>query len=169
MRSIICFWVMDWTSVQALGHITFWVCVSIRSVAWHKGRTRATFPKCFIDFRAIYRWSERRYSYQSTEHIHQLTWDKFGENTCSPQNIYTKQKALLLQDSVYLQDICLDQISTENRIKVKRNYAKHHLLLSFGLNFCSSPRSISISQLNTLLCLHPWPIKLVVYKWPYSF
>ena len=34
---------------------------------------------------------------------------------------------------------------------------------------CSSPRSISISQLNTLLCLHLWPIKLVVYKWPYSF
>ena len=33
----------------------------------------------------------------------------------------------------------------------------------------SSPRSISISQLNTLLCLHLWPIKLVVYKCPYSF
>ena len=36
-------------------------------------------------------------------------------------------------------------------------------------NNSSSPRSISISQLNTLLCLHLWPIKLVVYKWPYSF
>ena len=35
------------------------------------------------------------------------------------------------------------------------------------LNKSSSPRSISISQLNTLLCLHPWPIKLVVYKWSY--
>ena len=33
----------------------------------------------------------------------------------------------------------------------------------------SSPRSISIGQLNTLLCLHLRPIKLVVYKWPYSF
>ena len=33
----------------------------------------------------------------------------------------------------------------------------------------SSPRSISITQLNTLLCLHPWPIKLVVYERPYSF
>ena len=33
----------------------------------------------------------------------------------------------------------------------------------------SSPRSISISQLNALLHLHLWPIKLVVYKWPYSF
>ena len=33
----------------------------------------------------------------------------------------------------------------------------------------SSPRSISIVQLNTLLCLHPRPINLVVYEWPYSF
>ena len=33
----------------------------------------------------------------------------------------------------------------------------------------SSPRSISIGQLNTLLCLHLRPIKLVVYKWPYWF
>ena len=32
----------------------------------------------------------------------------------------------------------------------------------------SSPRSISIAQLNTLLCLHLRPIKLVVYKRPYS-
>ena len=36
-------------------------------------------------------------------------------------------------------------------------------------NNSSSPRSISIVQLNTLLCLHLRPIKLVVYKWPYSF
>ena len=40
-----------------------------------KGAHVRHFPKCFIDFRAIYRWSERRYSYQSTEHIHQLTCD----------------------------------------------------------------------------------------------
>ena len=33
----------------------------------------------------------------------------------------------------------------------------------------SSPRSISIGQLNTLLCLHLRPIKLVVCKWPYPF
>ena len=32
----------------------------------------------------------------------------------------------------------------------------------------SSPRSISIGQLNTLLCLHLRPIKLVVCKWPYQ-
>ena len=34
-------------------------------------------------------------------------------------------------------------------------------------SFCSSPRSISISQLNALPHLHLWPIKLVVFKWPY--
>ena len=33
----------------------------------------------------------------------------------------------------------------------------------------SSPRSISIGQLNVLLRLHLRPIKLVVCKWPYSF
>ena len=33
----------------------------------------------------------------------------------------------------------------------------------------SSPRSISIGQLNTLLYLHLRPIKLVVCKWPYLF
>ena len=33
----------------------------------------------------------------------------------------------------------------------------------------SSPRSISIAQLNTLLHLHLRPIKLVVYERPYSF
>ena len=32
----------------------------------------------------------------------------------------------------------------------------------------SSPRAISIAQLNTLLCLHLRPIKLVVCKCPYS-
>ena len=32
----------------------------------------------------------------------------------------------------------------------------------------SSPRSISIGQLNTLLCVHLRPIKLVVYKRPYQ-
>ena len=31
----------------------------------------------------------------------------------------------------------------------------------------SSPRSLSIVQLNALLHLHLRPIKLVVYKWPY--
>ena len=30
--------------------------------------------------------------------------------------------------------------------------------------YSSSPRSISIGQLNTLLCVHLRPIKLIVYK-----
>ena len=32
----------------------------------------------------------------------------------------------------------------------------------------SSPRSISIGQLNTLLCVHLWPINGIVYTDPYS-
>ena len=45
------------------------------------------------------------------------------------------------------------------------NETKHKLWTE---KYSSSPRSISIGQLNTLLCLHLRPIKLVVCKWPYS-
>ena len=50
-------------------------------------------------------------------------------------------------------------MSIENRIKQieTRNRLKS-----------SSPRTFSIGQLNTLLCLHLRPIKLVVCKCPYS-
>ena len=42
-------------------------------------------------------------------------------------------------------------------------------LCDLNLQGCSSsPRAISIAQLNTLLCLHLRPINLVVYKCPYS-
>ena len=144
MRSIICFWVLAPTSVQALGHITFWVCVSIRGVARHKGRTRATFSKMF------HRLSrdlsvERKEIFVSVNWTHPSAslgqiWTKY----MLTQKIYAKQKALLLQDSVYLQDICLDQISTENRIKVKRNLCEASFALSFGPYFCSSPRAYNI-------------------------
>ena len=55
---------------------------------------------------------------------------------------------------------------TEEREKRDVNAKRSIELLQ---NNSSSPRSISIVQLNTLLCLHLRPIKLVVYKWPYSF
>ena len=45
------------------------------------------------------------------------------------------------------------------------NRIKHIWLFA---HFCSSPRTISISQLNALLHLHLWPIKLVVFKCPYQ-
>ena len=54
------------------------------------------------------------------------------------------------------------QMHIENR--TKGNEAQVVLKLQGS---SSSPRSISIVQLNTLLHLHPRPIKLVVYKWPY--
>ena len=42
-------------------------------------------------------------------------------------------------------------------------------VIKIVMNFkSSSPRSISIGQLNTLLCVHLRPIKLVVCKWPYQ-
>ena len=37
------------------------------------------------------------------------------------------------------------------------------------LSFWSSPHPISSSQLHTLLCFHPCPINLVVFKGVYSF
>ena len=116
-------------TVQALGsmvsgseHITWFKHFAPVKRAEGDAQKRASdFAKCFIGFCAIYRWSKRRY-------ISDLS------NTRSPiilslSNICIKQKAPLLQDSVYLKDICLDQISTENRIKVfYETYAKHHLL-----------------------------------------
>ena len=56
------------------------------------------------------------------------------------------------------------QIPIENRIKGKKRSSSKLCLNCFFQNRCSSPRSISIGQLNTLPCLHLRPIKLVVYK-----
>ena len=50
----------------------------------------------------------------------------------------------------------------ETKLKVLAN-------LNFVQNNSSSPRSISIDQLHTLLHFHLRPINLVVYEWPYSF
>ena len=59
----------------------------------------------------------------------------------------------------------------KNRINYFGNEAQIFCALnSISLqNSSSSPRSISIGQLNTLLCLHLRPINLVVYERPYSF
>ena len=52
----------------------------------------------------------------------------------------------------------------KNRIKNETQ-----VIALLDLQGCSSsPRAISIAQLNTLLCLHLRPINLVVYKCPYS-
>ena len=66
--------------------------------------------------------------------------------------------------------ILMKKTFIENR--TKRNMCRKKLKYCwFELNKqslfgSSSPRSISIDQLNTLLYLHIRPIKLVVYKWP---
>ena len=63
------------------------------------------------------------------------------------------------------------QVFMENRTKeeAKEDQGMKRILNVEIKDNSSSPRSISITQLNTLLCLHLWPIKLVVCKWPYSF
>ena len=64
----------------------------------------------------------------------------------------------------------MDKVSIKNRTKEEtRRSSKANSKRCFKQNNSSSPRSISIVQLNTLLCVHLRPIKLVVYKWPYSF
>ena len=52
---------------------------------------------------------------------------------------------------------------------MRRNEAQEMCAEHCIANSSSSPRSISIAQLNTLLHLHLRPIKLVVYERPYSF
>ena len=55
-----------------------------------------------------------------------------------------------------------------NKAKISRNRTQViSKIVNLKLN-SSSPRSISIGQLNTLLCVHLRPIKLVVCKWPYQ-
>ena len=63
----------------------------------------------------------------------------------------------------------LFELPIENRINIWNEKLKECEAWSLLQNNSSSPRSISIVQLNTLLCVHLRPIKLVVYKWPYSF
>ena len=79
-----------------------------------------------------------------------------------------KQKASQKRDSIYRNGY---QISIKNRTTRKREVQVNVLLESesWKQDNSSSPRPISIVQLNTLLCLHLRPIKLVVYKRPYSF
>ena len=57
----------------------------------------------------------------------------------------------------------------KNRIEDLADLSARNQTHSRPEQCCSSPRSISIGQLNTLLCLHLRPIKLVVYKRPYPF
>ena len=51
------------------------------------------------------------------------------------------------------------------------NTLRHFFVFLTSLAFFSwiNLRPISISQLNTSLCFHPWPIYLVVFKGSYSF
>ena len=63
---------------------------------------------------------------------------------------YTKQKRTAAPSFMMSIENRIKQIETRNRLK------------------SSSPRTFSIGQLNTLLCLHLRPIKLVVCKCPYS-
>ena len=57
----------------------------------------------------------------------------------------------------------------KNRTKESETKLKDLANLNLLQNNSSSPRSISIDQLHTLLHFHLRPIKLVVYEWPYSF
>ena len=77
----------------ALGHITFWRVRSNRRCAAQN--TSLCFPKCFIDFRAIYRPSERRYSYQKAEHFYSVAVLLFN---C----MYTNKKCPASQDTAYI-------------------------------------------------------------------
>ena len=89
------------------------------------------------------------------------------------------KKASLLRDSVYFtsavrtwiaETIILFKMLIKNRISMSETKKLFHLFASPNYTKgSSSPRSISIAQLNTLLHLHPRPINLVVYERPYSF
>ncbi len=67
---------------------------------------------------------------------------------------------------------------TEERLRIRINLLVRYLhsllirtleLRSPNLEYKSSPRPISTSQLHGLLHFHIWPIYLVIYKGPYFF
>ncbi len=65
--------------------------------------------------------------------------------------------------------LLLYQIKKECSLKNRTKERTQELYAILNMQGCSSsPRTISIAKLNTLLCLHLRPIKLVVYKCPYS-
>ena len=141
----------------ALGHITFW---QARSDWCCVARNTFVFSKMFHLF-------SRDLSVKRKEIFVSVNWTLLLLYFGCPYiklSISTKN-ALLQQDTAYIKRFCHDQMRIENRIKL---WNERSSCISSNKG-CSSPRSISISQLNTLLCLHLWPIKLVVYKWPYSF
>ena len=77
---------------------------------------------------------------------------------------YKNKKALRLQRLKLF--FLILQCRLKNRITTKNS---SNLCVYLNLQGCSSsPRTISIAKLNTLLYLHLRPIKLVVYKCPYS-
>ena len=77
------------------------------------------------------------------------------------------KKQLLKQKAPHKRDPHIERVlkNTHRKPNKERNEAQEiYKLLGMLQNNSSSPRSISIVQLNTLLCLHLRPIKLVVYK-----
>ena len=90
----------------------------------------------------------------------------FGMGTGGPSAI--RSLIWLLDGSNKVNDLSFERRNSNYSLEppISHLCSDTHCVLSIG---GSSPRSISIGQLNTLLCLHLRPIKLVVCKWPYSF
>ena len=84
-----------------------------------------------------------------------------------------------MQDSVYITSalalgLRIFKMLIKNRISldclaILKRRSSHLFASPNYTKGSSSPRSISIAQLNTLLHLHLRPINLVVYERPYSF
>ena len=99
------------------GHITFW---RTRSGRWCVAQNALHFPKCFIGFRAIYRWSERRYSYQSTEHILEIFSSSYRLYKC-PLNV------------LYINIVYFKCEHYSLRVKASKEPTPHHRMRFFFL------------------------------------
>ena len=78
-----------------------------------------------------------------------------------------------ISDSITLRSISIAQLNFtysyhffKYSLKTEQGRNEAQILLSYFTKSSSSPRSISIAQLNTLLHLHLRPINLVVYERP---
>ena len=90
----------------------------------------------------------------------------FGENVRNRKSLLKEKSLAKARPHIFRHLKC-----SQKTEQLRNEWSSSKCVLSVEVmqNNSSSPRSISIVQLNTLLCVHLRPIKLVVYKWPYSF
>ena len=181
-RSLAC----KWSTCEAAWHISASLLAEMNEKTEQMLRLWMIHPRSGVAyFKRFTFWNERRKGAISLPFkwciSHELFYRLVSKQVSSPQQSLTSVFGMgtggpsAIRSLIWLLDGSnkVNDLSSERRnsnysleLLISHLCSDTHCVLSIG---GSSPRSISIGQLNTLLCLHLRPIKLVVCKWPYSF